>query len=266
MSTPALSGVAEAAVIALRPGLPLLTATETNQLLLRHRLNRSLARAVVLEAVATAIHLSDDEELTLIANCMDAEGLHNRQELEAWLAERLWSLEDLHAVATHAERLRRWSQWRFRDEVEIRFLDRKLDLDRVVYSLLQVQEQELAEELHQRLRGGEMSFGEAVQQFSVGAERVTQGLVGPIALSAAPAEIGSRLRVGREGQLWSPFVLDTHWCVLRLEHKLQARLDPATREQLLHDLFECWVSSQVELLLQGEPVATVPRPDEVPEP
>lgn len=265
MSTPALSGVAEAAVIALRPGLPLLTATKTNQLLLRHQLNRSLARAVVLDAVATAINLSDDEQLTLVANRLAAEGLHNRQELEAWLAERLWSLEDLHAVATHAERLQRWSQWRFRDEVEIRFLDRKLDLDKVVYALLQVQEQDLAEELHQRLRGGEMSFAEAVQQFSVGPERVTQGLVGPIALSSTPAEIGSRLRVGREGQVWSPFVVNNHWCVLRLEHKLQAQLDPATREQLLHDLFACWVNSQVELLLQGEPLATVPRPDEAPE-
>jgi hypothetical protein len=65
--------------------------------------------------------------------------------------------------------------------------------------------------------------------------------------------------------VWSPFTADNHWCVLRLEHKLQAQLDPATREQLLHDLFACWVNSQVELLLQGEPLVTVPRPDEAPE-
>jgi parvulin-like peptidyl-prolyl isomerase len=260
MTPASLSGVAATAVIALSPGQPLLPAEEVNQLILRHDLGRVLARALVEDAVAAAIALTTEEELALTANRIEAEGLTNAAALEQWLAARHWSHDDLRAIATQAERLRRWSHWRFSDEVEISFLDRKLDLDRVVYSLLRVEQQELAEELHQRLRSGEMTFADAVEQFSTGAERDTHGRVGPVALSAAHPELSSRLRVGREGQLWAPFAIGELWLVLRLERQRPAQLDAATRNRLVQDLFSAWVDTQVEALLQGVPLATVPQP------
>jgi parvulin-like peptidyl-prolyl isomerase len=206
--------------------------------------------------------LSPEEELPLIAAQVQALGLRSEAELEPWLATQRWSRDDLRAMATLAERLRRWSHWRFEHEVEIRYLDRKADLDRVVYALLQVAERELAEELHQRLRRGEMSFAAAVEQFSLGTERDTHGILGPVAVSATATEIGARLRVSREGQLWAPFAMAERWIVLRLERHLPAQLDAATRDQLLHELFAAWVDSQVEGLLQGEPLAAVPRPEQ----
>jgi parvulin-like peptidyl-prolyl isomerase len=261
MSESPLSGVAVAPAIALCPGEPRLSVDATNRLLLRHGLNRALARAMVHDAVAAVMPLRPEEELPLIAAKVQALGLRSEAELAPWLAEQRWSRDDLRAMATLAERLRRWSHWRFEHEVEIRYLDRKADLDRVVYALLQVAERELAEELHQRLRRGEMSFAAAVEQFSLGTERDTQGLLGPVAVSATPAEIGSRLRVSCEGQLWAPFALAERWIVLRLERHRPAQLDQATRDQLLHELFAAWVDSQVEGLLQGEPLAAVPRPE-----
>ena len=261
MSESQLSGVAAAPAIALCPGVPRLSVETANRLLLRHGLHRALARAVVHDAVAAVMPLSPEEELPLIATQVQALGLRSEAELEPWLEVQHWSRDDLRAMATLAERLRRWSHWRFEHEVEIRFLDRKADLDRVVYALLQVAEQELAEELHQRLRRGEMSFAAAVEQFSLGTERDTQGLLGPVAVSATPADIASRLRVSGEGQLWAPFAMGERWIVLRLERQLPAQLDQATREQLLHELFAAWVDSQVERLLQGEPMAAVPRPE-----
>ena len=262
MSESQLSGVAVAPAIALCPGKPRLSVEATNRLLLRHGLNRALARAVVHDAVAAVMSLSPEEELPLIAAQVQALGLRSEAELEPWLATQRWSRDDLRAMATLAERLRRWSHWRFEHEVEIRYLDRKADLDRVVYALLQVAERELAEELHQRLRRGEMSFAAAVEQFSLGTERDTHGILGPVAVSATATEIGARLRVSREGQLWAPFAMAERWIVLRLERHLPAQLDAATRDQLLHELFAAWVDSQVEGLLQGEPLAAVPQPEQ----
>jgi parvulin-like peptidyl-prolyl isomerase len=261
MTATSLSGVTATAVIALSPGQPLLSAEEANRLILRHGLSRDLARAVVEDAVAATIQLTPEEELALTASRVQAEGLASEAALEQWLAARHWSHADLQAIATQAERLRRWSQWRFEDEVDISFLDRKLDLDRVVYSLLRVESQELAEELHQRLRGGEMTFADAVEQFSTGPERDIHGLIGPVALSAAHPELSSRLRVGHEGQLWPPFAIGELWLVLRLERQRPAQLDAATRTRLLHDLLTSWVDTQVEALLQGAPLAAVPQPE-----
>ena len=179
MSESPLSGVAMAPAIALCPGEPRLSVEVTNRLLIRHGLNRALARAVVHDAVAAVMPLDPEEELPLIATQVQALGLHSEAELEPWLAAQRWSRDDLRAMATLAERLRRWSHWRFEHEVEIRYLDRKADLDCVVYMQLQVAERELAEELHQRLRRGEMSFAAAVEQFSLGTERDTPRDPGP---------------------------------------------------------------------------------------
>ena len=266
MNTPELSGVSAAAAIALCPGQPLLSVEVTNRLILRHGLNRVLARAVVHDAVAASVSLSQDDELALVAAHVQSLGIQSQAELDPWLTAQHWSRDDLSAISTLAERLRRWSHWRFEQDVEVRFLDRKLDLDRVVYSLLQVSERELAEELHQRVRSGEMEFAEVVRQFSLGVERETDGFMGPVALSALPPELGSRLRVGSEGQLWPPFVSNERWLVVRLERQLPAQLDQATREQLLHDLFATWVDSQVEALLRGESLSAVTQPEMETEP
>jgi len=263
MAHPSLSGVAPERVIELGPGLPALTVDQANRLILRHGLNRDLARAVVQEAVAAVVALTPQEEEALTAAFLDREAGSKAEEQQSWLAERGLGLGDLHAIATLAERLRRWSTWRFEEEVEIRFLDRKPDLDRVVYSLLRVSDQGLAQELYLRLREQGASFRSLAEQFSEGSEAETGGLIGPVALTAGHPALVSRLRVGGEGQLWSPFAIGDLWLVMRLERLLPAQLDAATRGQMVHELFERWLLEQVDTLLQGGELAPVPRPGDL---
>ena len=65
MAQPTLSGVAPERAIALAPGKPLLSVEEANRLILRHGLNRELARAQVQEAVAAVVPLAPEEEEAL---------------------------------------------------------------------------------------------------------------------------------------------------------------------------------------------------------
>ena len=62
MAQPTLTGVAPDRAIALAPGKPLLSVEEANRLILRHGLNRELARAQVQEAVAAVVPLAPEEE------------------------------------------------------------------------------------------------------------------------------------------------------------------------------------------------------------
>lgn len=266
MDPPCLSGVMPERAIALAPGQPLLSVAETNRLLVRHGLNRALARAVVQEAVAAVVPLTLAEEEALSVALLEQQGLSTPAERQAWLAARGWELDDLRAIAGLAERLRRWSHWRFEAEVEVRFLDRKPDLDRVVYSLLRVEERELAEELHLRLREQAANFWDLAVVFGSSPEAETGGLVGPVPLSAAHPQLAARLRAGQEGQLWRPFAIGDRWLVVRLERRLPARLDAETRQQLVHELFERWLEEQVAALLQGVPMAPVPWPGRSQEP
>lgn len=144
--------------------------------------------------------------------------------------------------------------------METRFLDRKSDLDQVVYSMVRVEERDVAEEIHQRLLEGENDFPELAEAFSTGSERNTRGLVGPVPLSAAHPELFSRLRVSRHGQLWPPFHVVNIWVVLRFERLIPAQLNDTMRAMLLQELFQEWFEARVRLLLAGEPLPPLPLP------
>jgi parvulin-like peptidyl-prolyl isomerase len=142
--------------------------------------------------------------------------------------------------------------------VEIRFLERKLDLDHVTYSLIRVEEQELAEELYQQLREGEADFPELARQYSRGQERFSRGLVGPLPMSRAHPEVLQRLRSGEPGQLWEPFPLPNVWLVMRLEQVFPAELDPEMAERMMVESFEAWFGERVRQLMAGEALSPLP--------
>ena len=256
----ALSGVPIEARIALAAGRPLLTVEHTNRLLQRHGLARALAEAVVHESVAATVALTPEEEHPLIRAALEPEGVEGEEALVAWLERRGWSFDDLRACATLQERLRRWREWRFGSEAEIRFLERKPELDRVTYSLLRVSDGDLAQELHLRLKDDGADFAALVDAFSEGSEKATHGLIGPVAVSAGHPALSRRLRVGLPGQLWPPFELAGSWLVIRLEQRLPVQLDPPMCNRMVQELFDLWVGERVERLLEGEELTPVPQP------
>lgn len=260
MEPEVLSGVRREARIALAAERPVLSVERTNQLLQRHGLNRALAEAVVHESVAAAVTLTPEEEHPLIRAALEPEGVDGEQALVVWLERRRWSFDDLRAWATLAERLRRWQEWRFGAEVEIRFLERKPELDRVTYSLLRVSDGDLAQELYFRLKEDGADFAALVQAFSEGSEKASRGLIGPVAVSAGHPELARRLRVSSCGQLWAPFELAGTWLLIRLEERWPVQLDALMCSRMVKELFDLWVNERIELLLEGEELPPVPQP------
>ncbi|MFM7675936.1 MAG: peptidylprolyl isomerase [Synechococcus sp.] len=249
-----LSGLPEPAVVELAPGRPFLSLGETNRLLRRQGLGASLARAWVLEELVEAIPLPPEQERALIRSYLEEREVREEPALERWLAEQQLSRADLAFLATREHRLRLFRERRWGEEVETTFLQRKLELDQVVYSLLRVPTAELAEELHHRLVAGEASFADLAAEFSTGSERRSGGRIGPLPLAAGHESLVRRLRVGRPGQLWPPFQAGDSWVVLRLDELLPARLNDQLRSRIMEELFNNWVKERVGVLLAGEPL------------
>lgn len=252
MTATHLSGVVPPAVIAIAPGHPLLSVEETNRLLRQQGVALALAQGVVLDRVASTITMNEEEEIPLMRAYLEGEGIQNDEALAAWLETKGWSLDDLRYFATKAERVRRYSHNLYAAEAEIRFLERKLDLDQVTYSLLRVSDRDQAEELHCQLLEGEADFPSLVAAHSEGQERATRGLIGPIALTAGHQALVERLRVSRPGQLWPPFEVAGLWLLVRLEERFPAQLDDSMRAAMVNELFQLWFKQQVNLLMTGE--------------
>ena len=257
-----LSGVPEQAVVELGAHYPWLTLSELNRLVRQQGLAPRLARAWVIDELVRSIPLEPERERQLIRAWVEGQDVHSEEELDRWLERQRLLRRDLPILATQKERLARFCQHRWGEDVEVQFLRRKGDLDQAVYSLLRVSDQTLAEELHHRLRDDGADFGALAQQYAEGRERLSRGLIGPLPITAAHPEISSRLRVGQPGQLWPPFAVDRFWVLLRLEEHLPARLNDETRSRMMDELFEAWLQSRVEMLLAGESLPALPIPQQ----
>ena len=246
------------AVIELHPGTPFCSAAELNRIARQQGLCLAIAQASIFDEICQAMPLPEATETELVQRYLEQNDCADPTLRDQHLSSKGWSLEDLTYFASKQERLHRFQLQMFTDDVEVRFLDRKSDLDQISYSLIRLRDGDLAFELHQRLLEGEADFATLAAAHSEGPEREHQGRVGPVPLSQAHPVLVDKLRTSRPGQLWTPFFLKDIWVILRLDSWEGARLDEDARQQLLQDLFEDWLQQRALQLLAGSTPEPLP--------
>lgn len=139
----------------------------------------------------------------------------------------------------------------FSPKAEARFLQRKNELDRVVYSLLRIQNGDLARELYLRIAEGEANFADLAGRFSEGSEKATKGIVGPVPMMKSHPMLAELLRTSKPGELREPIQIDNWFLVVRLESYTPASLDAATKGQMAQELFQAWAEEEATRRIQS---------------
>jgi parvulin-like peptidyl-prolyl isomerase len=152
-------------------------------------------------------------------------------------------------------RLQKAMEERYGDQVESHFLDRRADLERLVYGVIRVRHQGLADELYLRLLDDDADFGQLARQHSMGDERFTYGLVGPMPVHRLNPALRQVLHSLSIGQIHPPFALQGWVLLLRLDHREPARLDDPTRQLLLEELLQ----QELEATLDQELTTLYPQ-------
>lgn len=228
-------------------GLP----ADTFALLRRHGLLRLLVeRETVAEAVAAETLDPAVAEQVRLLYCQQR-GLDSDQAMAAYQASQGLRAEDLDWQMELPARLKQHARVHYGHKAEARFLSRKNELDRVVYSLLRVKDGLLARELYFRISAGEASFADMAAGFSEGPEKATNGIVGPVPLTQAHPVLAEKLRIASPGVLMEPFLLAEWWLVVRLERYTPAIFDEAMAEQMAAELFDEWVQQEAARRLQA---------------
>jgi len=204
-------------------------------------------RAVVFEDN----DLSDPDQVAEAAmeTYCSKHGLSNKEEQQRWRLQRGMSQADLASEAIHD-----WRRTELRKRVcgnsESLYLRYKDNLDRVLYSLIRVDDAGLCRELFYAIEAGEISFGEAARLHSRGPEAKTQGIVGPVDLTTPHPEIASRLRTAQAGQLIGPFEAAEWHTLLRLEYRFDSEYDAHTQNFLEEMNFRSRICSDLKTELQ----------------
>lgn len=219
--------------------------------LARHGLLRAYIRAECLEQAVGAVELTEEEQQRGRLQFARDLQLSDDAALARYAQAQLLTPAALESQALLSARQRKFSQREFGAKAEARFLDRKTQLDRVVYSLLRLRDGGLARELYLRVDEGEANFADVAAQYAEGPEKATRGIVGPVPLTQAHPLLVDRLRTATPGVVLEPFCVENWWLVVRLESLTPASFDEATAARMVHELFEQWLSGEVERRLDA---------------
>lgn len=222
-------------------------SAEQLALLRRHNLLAPLLRQqLIAEAVAEA-PIAEEQRAALLPSFQQRQQLTDPEAFAAYLRNSGLSEADLQWQLELPLRIQSHCREHFLHKAEARFLDRKAQLDQVVYSLLRVQDGFLAQELYLRIAAREANFADLAAQFSQGPEQRTKGIVGPVPLTQAHPVLAERLRTAAPGVLMEPFSIGEWWLVVRLESYTPASFDEAIAQRMASELFEEWANEETTL-------------------
>ena len=231
------------------PELQRVIGSEGLALLKQHNLLRPLVQQMLMQETFAQVVVADEELDAARLELLNQRGLET---LDQW-PELLQQLD----VAEEAllERLRQniqrsaFMRDRFAPKAEARFLERKNQLDQVVYSLLRLENSFLARELYLQIDSGESNFADLAKRYAEGPERDTNGIVGPVSLTQAHPILVEKLRVAQSGSLLEPFRIDKWWLVVRLERYAPATFTDAISDQMSQEMFKAWLEEETATTL-----------------
>lgn len=238
----------------LKVGNRTIKADEIIPLLAGYQLLPQLLREVLIDQAITSIKCTSEETAIACQQFYELHQLTTETERQALLAGYGMSPEQLEVLATRRLRIEKFKQETWGHKLEAYFLDRKAQLDKVIYSLIRTQDMGVAQELYFRIQTQEQSFAELAREYSQGPEAQTGGLIGPVELSNPHPAIAQMLSISKPSHLWPPMRLGEWLVIVRLEKFIPAQLDKSMRQRLLHELFAAWLSEQLQQLNSVRPL------------
>jgi parvulin-like peptidyl-prolyl isomerase len=239
--------------VILQVGDRAITTAEIIPLLARYQLLPQLLRELLLDQVILP-HTCTPEEVAQACQQVYAQNqLTSEEAQQAWLLQRQLTPEEFRARTERGLRIEKFKQATWGIKLESYFLQRKGQMDKVIYSLIRTQDVGITQELYFRIQEGEQSFADLAREYSQGPESQTGGLIGPVELSVPHPQLARVLSMSQPGQLWPPTQLGEWVVIVRLEKFIPAQLDEPMRQRLLNELFNTWLQEQLH---QANPVNT----------
>lgn len=235
----------------LQVGNQTIQADEMLTLLKRYQVLPQVIRGIVIdEAIATQTW-TEAEQQQAIATLKHHHKLESAATFATWLQQNDTTPEQFAEMALRPILLEKFKQSQWSHLVDSYFLKRKSALDHVIYSLIRTKDFGLANELYFRILDGEQSFEELARKYSQGAEAHAGGVLGPVPLSQPHPAIAKLLAASQPGKVLMPRLLGDWVVILRLEKLVPAQMNEGMQQQMLNEMFEQWVQTQVEERLKA---------------
>ena len=217
---------------------------ESIELLEKNQILSALIFRELTKSCLNGITVNDKDRLIAKQLIIEKEKLTSEEKYVEWLEKQYFSEEELLTIFSEPPRIDRYVLEKYQHMAESRFLKRKEYLDTFTYSLVRVNDQFLAHELYLRLLEGESDFAEISKKYSLGPEKETRGILGPMALTQGHPALVNCLRNSKVGEINKPLNIEELWLVTRVESKNEASLTSAMELQMAKEIFYEWLQEE----------------------
>ena len=193
-------------------------------LLKEHNLLKDYIYRVLLEKRIASVELNNEEKLNIKKTTISQYNIKSEEDFDDFLKNKNLSELDFYEKFGRQIKFEKISLQKHSHKVGARFLERKNELDQVIYSLIRIKDMFTAHELFLRIKEGG-NFGDIAKEFSEGPENKTRGIVGPVSLNLGAPALSNQLRSSEPNKLNSPFQIGEWWLITRLESLTEATLN-----------------------------------------
>jgi PPIC-type PPIASE domain len=167
------------------------------------------------------------------------------QQLAGLTHSRNLSQAQLTKIAERTVKLQQFKQGIWGGKLGSYFLERKSQLDRIVFSVMQLDDGSIAQELYFRVKSGETPFAELALKYSQGVEAQAGGKVGPMPIANLHPDMARQIGLLQPGQVSPLFIINNAFIFVQLNEMIPAQFDDTLRQSLLDELFEKWLQAQI---------------------
>ena len=231
------------------PELRRAIGADGRSLLRKYNLLNPLVEQMITSEAIAGVEVSAEALEKAKLELLDQRGFETMEQWSEMLADLGRTDEEVIDRLERVIRRQEYIRERFAPKAEARFLERKNELDQVVYSLLRLANNFLARELYLQIESGESNFADLAKRYAEGPERNTNGIVGPVSMTQAHPVLVEKLRVAQPGVLLEPFRIADWWLVVRLERYSPATFTPEVSDRMCREMFDAWIEEETATTL-----------------
>ena len=185
----------------------------------------------------------------LVGEFLTQSGIKDEEALDEWLKNKQQSRQSLTKKLVYQERLNILKRLVIPTSIiQEEFIQRKHQMDWILFALIQVESESLAWELYYQVKDDGQDFEQLARQHSILQSAAYGGLEEPVQIDALNPDLRQKMLILKSGQITEPFTLDgKNYTVARLMRSHSTQLNPQMENRLREELFAEWTGRQLAM-------------------
>ena len=206
--------------------------------LAKYGLLNQFLKTKLLEKKLNEITLNEEEYSTAKINYRKANKIDSEEDLNTHMKKNFYTEKSIKYNIELPFKIYKYCQKAFQKKVYSEFLKRKNFFDIATYSLIRVEKEAEAKEFYLQIMEGEKTFSEIASNFSLGHEKNSQGVLGPVQMNRIHPLLQEKINEYKNGILSMPFRIEGKWFLIRVENFNEAKLNQQIEKEIFMQLLE----------------------------